>query len=75
MMMNLRMRETTWSHPHDVLLPQLDLFDGLDDIEGKGDGAGDAARHGTTDKVDHEAVLLNTEAVEVVLVSDDHISP
>ena len=29
----------TSSHPHNVLLPQLDLLDGLDHVEGEGDGA------------------------------------
>ena len=74
-MMNLRMRETTWSHPHNVLLPQLDLLDGLDHVEGEGDGAGDATRHSTTDKVDHEAVVLDTETVQIMFVSDGHVSP
>merc|ERR1719328_712706 len=74
LMMNLVMSETTWSHPHDVPLPHLDLLDSLDHVEGEGDGAGNAARHGPADEVDHEAVLLDTEAVEVVLVSDPHVS-
>ena len=58
---------------HDVLLPHLDLLQGLDHVEGESDGAGHTPRHGPAEEGDEEVVVERNEDVSSVGVGGQEV--
>ena len=61
---------STWLYFHDIFLAHLNLLESLDDIKGKGDCTGNAARYEATEEVDDEIVIVDCDGTVGISVEE-----